>query len=168
MNAIFTRRSIRSYQEQAIEPEKIEKLLRAAMQAPSAGNQQPWEFIVVQDKNTLEKLAGVSPYAKPVANAPLAFVLLANGEGLRFPEYWEQDLSAATQNILLQAVELGLGAVWLGVAPVKERMDYLKDLFNLPEKVKPFCVIALGYPAAGQENKFVDRYDAKRVHYEKW
>lgn len=168
MNAIYIRRSIRSYKEQIVEKEKIDKLLRAAMQAPSAGNQQPWEFIVVQNKNTLEKLSHLSPYAKPVARAPLALVLLANMEGLRFPENWEQDMSAATQNILLEAVELGLGAVWLGVAPNKDRMDYVKKLFNLPEKVKPFCVLAIGYPALGQENKFIDRYDESRVRYEKW
>ena len=107
MNAIYIRRSVRSYKEQIVEKEKIDKLLRAAMQAPSAGNQQPWEFIVVQNKNTLEKLSHLSPYAKPVARAPLALVLLANMEGLRFPENWEQDMSAATQNILLEAVELG-------------------------------------------------------------
>lgn len=168
MNTIFTRRSIRNFTHQVVEREKIDKLLRAAMQAPSAGNQQPWEFIVVQDKTTLEKLGGLSPYAKPAAKAPLAFVLVAREEGLRFPEYWEQDMSAATQNILLEAVELGLGAVWLGAAPVKERMDYLREMFNLPEKIKPFCVIALGYPAPGQENRFVDRFEASRVHYEKW
>lgn len=138
------------------------------MQAPSAGNQQPWEFIVVQDKNTLEKLSRLSPYAKPAARAPLALVLLANKEVLRFPEYWEQDMSAATQNALLEAVELGLGTVWLGVAPDKDRMDYVKELFNLPEEIKPFCVLAIGYPASGQENKFIDRYDESRVRYEKW
>lgn len=168
MDIIFNRRSIRKYQDKAVEQEKIDKILRAAMQAPSAVNQQPWEFIVVQNKDTLAKLAGISPYSKMVADAPLAIVVLANEDRMSMRHHWEQDLAAATQNILLEAVYLGLGAVWLGVAPTEERMDEVRNIFGLSKKLRPFCVISIGYPAVGQENKFVDRYDPSKVHYEKY
>lgn len=168
MDIIFNRRSIRRYNEQAVEQEKIDKLLRAAMQAPSAANQQPWEFIVVKDKDTLNKLAGISAYSRMTADAPLAIVILGNEDRMRLQHHWEQDLAAATQNILLEAAYLGLGAVWLGVAPMEDRMDYVRNVFGLSKKLRPFCVIPIGYPAEGQENKFVDRFDPSRVHYEKY
>ncbi|QAT39699.1 nitroreductase family protein [Clostridium sp. JN-9] len=166
MNSIFNRRSIRKYKGKPIEKEKIEKLLRAAMQAPSAGNQQPWEFIVIQQKDNLKKLSKMSPYAKPIEGAAAVFVLMADEKKMKFPGIWQQDMAAAAENILLEAVELDLGAVWLGVASIKEREDYIKEMFNLNENLKPFCVIALGYPD-GQENKFIDRFDEKRIHWDK-
>lgn len=168
MEAIFNRRSVRKYKDKPVENEKVNKLLRAAMQAPSAGNQQPWEFIVVQEKDNLKKLAEMSPYSKLIEDAPVAFVLLANEERMKFPENWQQDMGAAAQNILLEAVELELGAVWLGVAPLEDRVNYLKDMFQLTDNFRPYCVIGLGYPGEGQENKFVDRYDETRVHFEKF
>lgn len=168
MKTIQMRRSIRSYTDQAIESEKIEKLLRAGMQAPSAINQQPWEFLVVQDKKTLEALSLISPYAHLAAKASLAIIPMANDDRMIYSDHWQQDLAAATENILLEAVELGLGAVWLGVAPNEERMQYVRDHFDLPPNLKPFCIISIGYPAKGNENKFVDRYDETRVHYEKY
>lgn len=163
--AIKIRRSVRKYEDKPVEKEKIEELLRAAMQAPSAGNQQPWEFIVVENKETLQQLAKASPYAAPVKNAPLGIVVLAKDEFLKFPSCWQQDLSAATENMLLKAVELGLGAVWLGIAPEKERMEFIKALFRLPQGVRPFALLAIGYSS---ENHFVDRFDASRIHYEKY
>lgn len=166
MDAIFKRRSIRKYKNTPIESEKIEKLLRAAMQAPSAGNQQPWEFLVIEDKEMLIRLSSMSPYSKMIAEAPLAIVMLANKEHMKYPENWEQDMGAATQNLLLQAVELDLGAVWLGVAPLKDRMDYVKSLFNLPENVKPFAVVPIGYSA--EESKSIDRFHENKVHYERY
>lgn len=167
MEAIFNRRSIRRYKNQAVEEEKIEQLLRAAMQAPSAANQQPWEFIVVQNKDNLQKLAQISAYSKMVADAPLAIVLLGNEDRMRLQVHWEQDMAAAAQNILLEAAHLGLGGVWLGVAPMEDRMELISKLYDLKDRLKPFCVIPIGYPE-GQENKFVDRYDPDRVHYEKY
>ena len=168
MEAIFNRRSIRKFKEQAIENEIVDKLLRAAMQAPSAGNQQPWEFIVVKEIENLKNLSKMSPYSRLIADAPLALVLLGNEKKMKFSESWQQDMGAAAENILLQAVDLELGAVWLGVAPIEEREKYLKEIFNLPENIKPFAVIAIGYPAEGQENKFIDRFDETRVHLEKF
>lgn len=166
MNAIMTRRSVRMYQEKAVEPEKTEQLLRAAMQAPSAANQQSSEFLVIQKRDALEQLAQMSPYSKLLAKAPLAIVLLGNTERMKFAANWEQDLGAAAENILLQAVELGLGAVWLGVQPEQARIDAIRSQFSLPENLRPFGVIAVGYPADPEANRFLDRWDKTRVHYE--
>lgn len=166
MNSIFLRRSIRNYLDKPIENEKVEQLLKAAMQAPSAGNQQPWEFIVVRDKELLMKLSLTSRYAGPANGAPVAIVVLGNKHNLKYPEYLQQDLAAATQNLLLQAVELELGAVWLGVAPEEDRMKYIADLFNLPETILPFAIVPVGYPET--ENKYIDRYNQTKVHYGKY
>lgn len=167
MEIIKIRRSIRKYQNKPVERDKIEQLLRAAMQAPSAANQRPWEFIVVQDKETLKRLSGISPYSKMTADAPLALVLLGNREKFKRPDMWQQDMGAAAQNILLEAVELELGSVWLGIAPVEARMKYIKEMFQLNDSLQPFCVIAIGYPRE-EENVFIDRYDPSAVHYESY
>jgi len=163
MNSIFTRRSIRAYDAKPVEPAKIEKLLRAAMQAPSAANQQPWKFITVQNRILLGKLSEVSEYAKMLHEAALAIIVIGDMTKCIYPIMWEQDLSAATQNILLEAVELKLGAVWLGVAPLQDRMDFISRMFELPITDKPFSVISIGYPAGNQENRFIDRYKPERV-----
>lgn len=168
MDSIFNRRSIRKYKNIPVEKGKVEKLLRAAMQAPSAGNQQPWEFIVVEDKDKLKELSKTSPYSKMVADSAVTFVLLSRKKDLIFPNCVLEDMGAAAENLLLEAVDLGLGAVWLGVATVKERMDYVKKLFNLPDDIEGFCLIPVGYPDDSQQNKFVDRFEANRVHYEKF
>lgn len=164
MNEIFNRASVRVFKNTPVEKEKIEALLKAAMQAPSAGNQQPWEFIVVENKEMLEKLSETDAYAKFVAKVPGAIVLLGNTHEMRFPEHWEQDLSAAAENVLLEAVSQGLGAVWLGVAPLEARMAHVTKIFDLPEHIKPFCIIPFGY--AKKPYEVESRYDADRVHYE--
>jgi nitroreductase len=163
---IFERKSVRKYQNKPVEKEKIEKLLRAAMQAPSAGNQQPWEFLVIQEKTTLKKLSEMSQYSRMLDGAGLAVIFLGNTERIRMMGYWEQDMGAATENLLLEAVELGLGAVWLGVSPMQDRMEYVRNLFDLPENIKPFSIVSIGYPA--EDREFTDRYDEKRVHFEKY
>lgn len=164
MKEINYRRSIRQYTEKKVTQEQITKLLKAAMQAPSAANQQPWEFIVVEDKESLVKVSEMSPYSGMVKEASVAFILLANENQMKFPENWQQDMSAATQNLLLEVASLELGAVWLGVAPLKERMGYLSELFKLPSYIKPFAVVPVGHPV--NENQFIDRYDEARVHKE--
>lgn len=167
MDEIFNRRSIRKFTSQLVEPEKIDKLLRAAMQAPSAANQQEWEFIVVQDKENLGKVAETSPFAKPAAGSAVTFVLLADESKMKVPTGWEQDMGAAAENMLLEAVHLGLGGVWFGVATSDLVVENIRRLFELPENIRPFALISIGYPD-GQKNQFVDRYQADRVHYEKW
>lgn len=166
METIFKRRSIRKFTADEVEDNKIELMLRAAMQAPSAGNQQPAEFIVVRNKEILEKLAAVSPYASAVKNAPLAFVLLANKNNFRFAENWQMDLSAAAENLWLEAVHLGLGTVWLGIAPLDDRMQAVTKIFSLPPNILPFAVMPVGYP--DQTTNTIDRYNAEKVHFEKY
>jgi nitroreductase len=162
MNAIFSRTSIRKFQKREVENEKIELLLKAAMAAPSAGNQQPWEFYVIKNKDLLEELAKCSPYAGCAKEAPIAIVNCYR-KNVWVPEYAEIDLSASTENILLEAVELGLGAVWLGVAPLKDRMQQVKEILEIPDDLQPFAIIPFGYPV--NEMKQQDRYDQNRVHY---
>ncbi len=167
MKEIFERRSIRKYTDESISVEHEEKLLRAAMQAPSAGNQQPWEFIVVRNKETMEKMTEGHPYSTPLKGAALAMVVCGDKGKQRFPyDYWVQDCSAAIQNMLLEAQHLGLGAVWMGVHPMKEREDVLIKLFDLPEGIIPLAMLAFGHPA--QEVAPADRYLEERVHREQW
>lgn len=164
MKSIFRRTSIRQYQDREVEPDKVEMLLRAAMAAPSAGNQQPWEFYVVTDRRILGELAASSPYAGCAAGAPLAIVACYR-ENVRYPEYVQIDLSASTENLLLEAEELGLGAVWLGIAPIPERMKKVKESLGLKRGVQAFAVIPCGYPADHKPQQ--DRYDMERIHYMK-
>lgn len=162
MKAIFERVSIRQFTEAPVEEEKVERLLRAAMAAPSAGNQQPWEFYIVDDHQTLEALAECSPYSGCAKNAPMAIVPCYRTQGLRFEECVDLDMSAVTQNILLEAVELGLGAVWLCVAPVEDRMANVKRALSLPDGIEAFSIIPCGYPA--EERAAADRFDESRIH----
>lgn len=162
MNHIFHRTSIRKYQDREIEKEKIELLLRAAMAAPSAGNQQPWEYYVVTDRQKLEQLSESSPYAGCAKKAPVAFVACFRKQ-CRMPEYAQIDLSASVENLLLEADEIGLGAVWLGIAPLEERMEKVAQILNLPDSLAAFAIITCGYPA--EEKVQQDRYDTARVHY---
>lgn len=165
MNSIFTRRSIREYEARPVEPEKLDRILRAGMQAPSAMNRQPWEFIVVTQPDQIQKIAALSPYGKPAARAPMVLVPLVNldaaGENNRF---WVQDLSASVQNILLQATEEGLGSCWMGIYPDENRTQALHDTLGLPKKVLPFAIVSIGYGL--QENRFADRFIPEKVHYE--
>lgn len=169
MNNIMTRTSIRAYIDKPVEDEKIEKVLKAGMSAPTAGNKQPWNFVVVTDKNILRAVPLKLEYAKPVAAAPLAIVVCGDlnktfdGEG---QEYWVQDLSAASQNILLASHSLGLGAVWCGVYPISERVNYIKDLLNLPDNIIPLNIIAIGYPNQNPLPK--NKWNNNLIHYNKW
>ena len=160
------RYSVRKYDPRPVEPEKLDRILRAGMQAPSAMNRQPWEFLVVEKPETIQKIAAVTPYGKPAARAPMVLVPLVNletaGEKNRF---WVQDLSACVQNILLQITEEGLGGCWMGIYPDEERTRQLHDMLGLPEHLLPFALISVGYGL--QENRFVDRFSAEKVHYEK-
>ena len=162
MDSVFHRTSIRKYVEaKPVEQEKVEKLLRAAMAAPSAKNQQPWEFYVITDRELLVKLTTVNTFAICVAKAPLAIVPCMRKD-VTAPDFAIVDVAAATENILLEADTLGLGACWLGVAPDRGRMDRARALLNLPANLEAFAIIAIGYPA--QEKVQEDRYNAARVH----
>ena len=162
MKEIFKRVSIRKYTDQPVEDEKILAILRAAMAAPSAGNQQPWEFFVVRDRNKLEELSRVSPYAGCAKAAPVAIVS-AYREKLWAPAYAQIDMSIAMENLWLACGEQGLGGVWLGIAPVEERMRAVEDIVGIPEGLRAFAIFPLGYPA--EERKQQDRFDESRIHY---
>ena len=166
MNEIFARRSIRKFLPTMVEDEKIEQLLRAAMAAPSAGNQQPWEFYVVRDKRVIQDLSQCSPYAGCANGAALAIVVCSRDEHMRFPAFTPLYLSAAVENILIEAVHLDLGAVWLGVTPYRAREVLVRRALGAPKGVTPFAIVALGYPQATAEDKpHEDRYDPSRIHY---
>lgn len=141
-------------------------MLEAAMAAPSAGNQQPWEFVVVRDKEVLQKLTEVSPYTKMLKEADLAIVVCGDEAKEKHKGYWVQDCSAATENILIMAAHLGLGAVWCGIYPVDERVVGVKNILGLPQSVIPLGIIAVGHPAEHKEP--ANRYDESKIHYDRW
>lgn len=165
MDTIFTRTSIRQFEERAVEQEKIHRLLKAAFAAPSAGNQQPWEFYIVTNKDKLKALAKASPYATPAENAPAALVICFRKEQLRFPEYADIDCAIATENVLLELEALELGGGMLGISPHEDRMEAVRKVLELPENLAAFTIVPFGYPKKKQPQK--DRYDESRVHYVK-
>lgn len=166
IEAIHTRRSIREYQNKPIPEELITEVLKAAMAAPSARNQQPWEFIVITDSELRKKVATVSPNARMIVDAPLAILVCGNLKIETAPGYWVIDCSAATQNILLAAHALGLGAVWTGVHPREARVEGLVEIFDLPEYILPHSLVVIGYPA--QQTEHPDRFKPERVHRNGW
>ncbi len=170
LKMVYTRRSVRSYSEREVEEEKIEKILKAALQSPSAGNEQPWHFIVVKERERLKKLAEIHPYGKMLEKASVAIAVCADLKLSRYPvPMWIQDCSAATQNILIAARMLGIGSCWLGVYPREERMKPLAEFFGVPDDVIVFSLVALGYPASS--NAFYeaeDRDKPERIHRESW
>lgn len=163
MNEIFKRVSIRKYKDTVIDSEKIEKILRAAMAAPSAGNQQPWEFYVVTDKKKIALLSKASAYSGCAADAPVVIVPCYRTEGLMFPEFDQIDTSIATENLLLETTSLGLGGVWLAVAPFEDRMKKVEEILHIPNTLRAFALVPIGYPAEEKEQQ--ERYDEARVHY---
>jgi nitroreductase len=166
MEAILKRRSIRRYTGQPVSDDLVTQLLRAAMAAPSARNQQPWQFVVVRDRGVLEAIAGASPYAGMTRDAQVAVVVCGDLSLEESTGYWVQDCAAATENVLIAAQALGLGAVWLGFYPREERIKALSSILGLPEGVIPLSVIPIGYPA--ERPAPVDRFDASRIHPDRW
>ncbi len=156
---IFARKSVRSYLNKGVEQEKIDMLLRAGMAAPSARDLRPWEFVVVTDRALLDGMAGELPYAKMLTQVRYAMVVC--GDTQKSP-MWYLDCSAATQNILLAAEAMGLGAVWTAAYPYEDRMEVVSRYLGLPEHIAPLCVIPFGYPTAAEAAK--DKYDPSRIH----
>ena len=160
LEVIASRKSVRDYEARPVPEEMIDTLLHAAMAAPTAKNRQPWEFIVVRKREVLDSLADGLPYAKMLFKAPLAVVVCASDE-----QFWEQDCAAATENLLLAAEALGLGAVWTAAAD-DARAAVVRRVLGVPEEVKPFCVIPVGFPA--EDKKAKDKWKPEKVHQEKW
>ena len=164
--AIYGRRSIRKYTDQDVSDDLVEIVLAAAMAAPSAGNQQPWHFVVMRDRVILDAITEFHEYSAMLKEAPAAIAVCADLNIERHKGYWTQDCAAATQNLLLAAHAKGLGAVWLGVHPRPHREAGLRKLLNLPDSVQPFCIVSLGYPA--EEKEPSNRFKEERVHTNRW
>ena len=165
---IKTRRSIRQYEDRDVSDDDILKIIKAGMQAPGSRlGAEPGEFVVVKNKETLAKLGEIKPR---VTDAPVAIVLVANIERAFYKTVWQQDMGAACENMLLEAVNLGLGGLWNGVAPEEERMEAIGKIIGIDDitDLKPYSIVTIGYPAEGWENKFMDKFDEERIHYEKY
>ncbi len=163
---VLSRRSIRAYTSEPVDDDHVERLLRAAMAAPSAGNQQPWHFVVLRGREIMRAVSGVHPYSKMLLQAPVAVLVCGDPGAGTWPQYWEQDCAAATQNLLIEAELLGLGAVWLGVHPLAERVEGIRALLGIPATVVPFAIVPVGWPA--ERKRPSDRYDPARIHSERW
>lgn len=170
LQCIETRTSVRQYQsDRTISRDTVELLLRAAMSAPTAMNKQPWAFVVLDDRATLDSLVSALPYARMLSHAPLAIVTCGDmskaieGDGC---DFWIQDVSAATENLLIAAHALGLGAVWTGVYPIQERVEGIQKALGLPKTIIPLSVVPVGYPAGAQQPK--DKWLPENIHYNKW
>lgn len=163
---ILTRRSVRSYTDEEVSDEDVETLLRAAMAAPTARDARPWHFVTITDSETLQSIADAMPNAKMAADAPLAIAVcgvkskMLDGEGA---DYWIQDCSAASENILLAAHALGLGAVWCGVWPLQERVTQTREILSLDDDLVPLCIIVAGHPDGDSSVK--DKWDEGNVTY---
>jgi nitroreductase len=166
IQAILTRRSIRKYTDETVTDEQVETLLKAAMAAPSAANKQPWHFIVVRDQALREAFTQFHPHSAMLREAPVGILVCGDTELELGDGYWVQDCSAATENLLVAAHALGLGAVWLGITPRADRVAETKALFGLPDNVIPLGMISVGHPA--EEKGPGERYQAERVHQDRW
>ena len=166
LEAIHTRRSIRKYQDKPVPEELLRQILAAAMHAPSARNAQPWQFVVIDDRQLLAQIPRINPNARMAARAPLAILICGDLTLEKSAGYWVVDCAAAAQNIVMAAHALGLGAVWTGVYPRQQRIDGLRRQLDLPENVVPHSLIVLGYPA--EQPRTEDRYRADRVHHNRW
>ncbi len=166
IEGIFTRRSIRRYKEIKLSDEQIQTLLKAGMQAPSAMNCQPWHFMVIKEKEKLQAIMRIHAYAQMLKEAALAILVMVDTDLEHDSGYGIVDCGAATQNILLAAHGMGLGAVWIGIHPREARKKALKELFHLPDQVQPYALVSVGYPA--EIKPVIDRFTSEKVHYEEW
>jgi nitroreductase len=166
MKAILGRRSIRKFKGEYIPDEDVKKFLEAAMAAPSACNQQPWHFIVVRDKVTHAKIMEIQPYTRMLEKASLAILVCADPDLQTCRSYWVQDVSAATENILLAVHGMGYGATWCGLYPNDDPVWKIRELLGLPKNVVPLNIIVIGVP--DEEKPPSNRYNEERVHHEKW
>lgn len=166
LQAIHIRRSIRKYEDKPVSDELLRELLAAAMTAPSAGNEAPWQFIVVRDRELLTRVKDINPHSAMAQTASAAVLVCGDLSLEKYAGFWVQDCSAATQNMLLAATDRGLGAVWTGIYPMQDRVEGFQKLFKLPSHVIPLTLVVVGYPAQKSEAK--DRFREDRVHLNTW
>jgi len=166
LETIRTRRSVRKYQDRPVPPELLEQLLAAAMSAPSARNAQPWHFVVIDDRELLAEIPRINPNARMAAAAAAAILVCGDLKLEKSAGFWVVDCAAATENLLLAAHALGLGAVWTGIHPRQQRVEGFRRMLQLPENVVPHSLVPLGYPA--EQPEAADRYRADRIHRNGW
>jgi nitroreductase len=166
LEVIFSRRSVRLYSSKPVSREILHELLRAAMSAPSAGNERPWHFVVLTDRAVLDEIPKFHPYSAMLKRARAAVLVCGDLTLERHRGYWVLDCAAATENLLLAAHALGLGGVWCGVYPTEDRVQNFRRLLKLPDHIVPFSLVALGFPAEVKETP--DRFDASRVRENTW
>ncbi len=166
MDAILARRSIRKYTAEPVSDDDERALLEAAMAAPSAGNEQPWQFVTIRERATLVAITEFHEYAQMLKRAPLGILVCGEPGARKRRAYWEQDCSAAVENMLIMAQSRGLGAVWLGIHPELDREAACRKLLGIPEELVPFAIVAVGHPA--ETKPPAERYDDARVHSERW
>lgn len=166
LELLNTRRSIRKFQDKDINDEILYEIIQSGMYAPTAGNQQPWHFIIIKDKQIVQKIVELNPNATMSLWAPVNILICWDTTNPKFNEYWMQDCAAATQNILLATHALGLGAVWTWVYPVQSRIDWVRQILNIPENIIPFAFVPIGYPDMTPSHP--KRFDANKIHNNKW
>ncbi len=166
MDAILTRRSIRKYADEPVTDEMVTSVLKAAMHAPSAGNQQPWHFVIIRDRALLDQIPSFHPHSLMVRESPVAVLVCGDPTLEKHKGYWVQDCSAATENLLLAVHSIGLGGVWVGVYPREERVTGFKKILGIPEHIIPFALIPIGVPAERKDQP--DRFMDSRVHHDRW
>lgn len=165
-DALLGRRSIRRFAARDIGEPELKRILEAGMAAPSAGNQQPWRFVVLRDPRVKADVAALSPHASLLTDAPLGIVVCGDLDAEKHAGFWIQDCSAAAENMLLAAHAMGLGAVWLGYYPREERWRGAQRVLSIPERVVPLAVLALGPPA--EQKGPANRYEASFIHINRW
>lgn len=163
LDLIKKRRSIRKYTSKTVSDADIRTLLEAAMAAPSANNSQPWQFIVVRDKELRQQLAETHPWSRMCAKAPVVFVVCGDE---RSSDHWVEDTSAATQNLLLAVTAMDLGAVWVGIYPRPQREAHVRRALGIPEGVRVLCLVPVGHPAESKQPR--TQYDERKVHRERY
>ena len=161
---IFERASVRDFTDEPVSDADVEQLMRAAMAAPSAMNQQPWEFLLTRDHDLMVKLSHASMFARPLRRATLGIVVCQRKK-VKIPAIAPQDLGASMENLLLEATQLGLGAVWMGIAPDPKRMGKVAEIVGLPNDLDAFSLVAVGHPKGEPRITGPSRYDESRVHW---
>ena len=166
VEAILSRRSVRRYTKEPVPEDTITEVLQAAMSAPSAGNEQPWHFVIINDRKILDEIPKVHPYSQSVRTASVAIAVCGDLDMEVYKGFWVQDCSAAAENILIAVRAKGLGAVWLGIHPIEDRVSGMQRLLKLPEHVIPLAVIPIGYPEEHKPQAL--RFNASRIHRNGW
>ncbi|MDR0595300.1 MAG: nitroreductase family protein [Puniceicoccales bacterium] len=166
MDTILKRHSVRNYSAKSIDDATIEKILHAGMSAPSAMGSKPWHFIVISDRDVMNAVTKIHPYAQMLLQAQRAILVCGDEDAEILPEFFQQNCAAATENILIAATSFGLGSVWVGLYPNEQYRQDFKKLFNLPNSIEPFALVPIGF--SDQTLQLLNRFDSSRVHSNEW